>query len=113
MNVIKRLLWKQSSSDENRCGLWRGTEPLKRPTSVTETLQVPVNLGIYPYISTLLPISASLPFTTATTKHSFGALKRMKSYLRSTMTENRLSEPTNLHINRDHKLCYKDVADEL
>jgi 20S proteasome alpha/beta subunit len=49
----------------------------------------------------MLQIFATLPVTTATGGKSFIALKYLKNYLRSTMTEDRLNDLAHLYINRD------------
>lgn len=54
-----------------------------KPETAIETL--PYCLDIVPNAKLLLKIFAALPVTTAT----FSALRRLKTYLRSTMTENR------------------------
>ena len=43
----------------------------------------------YPNIHDLLKIFATLPVSSATAERSFSALKYLKSYLRSTMSEDR------------------------
>ena len=47
-----------------------------------------------------------MPATNAVSEHSFSALRRVKSYLRSTMTQQRLNHLMVLHI-------HKDLTDEL
>jgi len=47
--------------------------------------------GYFPNIRQLLLILAVLPVTTSTSERSFSTLKRIKSYLRTTMGENRLN----------------------
>ncbi|RXM32747.1 52 kDa repressor of the inhibitor of the protein kinase [Acipenser ruthenus] len=45
----------------------------------------------YPNIHCLLKITATIPVTTASAERSFRCLRRLKSYLRSTMGQDRLS----------------------
>ena len=47
-----------------------------------------------------------MPAANAFSEHSFSALRRVKLYLRSTMTQQRLNHLTVLHI-------HKDLTDEL
>jgi hypothetical protein len=61
-------------------------------------------LATYPTISAMLQIFATLPVTTATGGKSFSALKYLKNYLRSIMTEDRLGL-AHLYINRDIELA--------
>ena len=42
-----------------------------------------------------------MPATNATSERSFSALRRVKSYLRSTMGEERLSNLLMLHVHKD------------
>ncbi len=55
-----------------------------------------------------------LPATNATSERSFSALRRIKSYLRSTMTQARLNHLMILHYHQDmcDSLELKAVADE-
>lgn len=53
--------------------------------------------------------------TTATAERTFSVLRRVKSYLRSTMTEERLSGVGMMAVNRERakKIDVNDVIDEL
>jgi hypothetical protein len=67
----------------------------------------PVNLvGMFSEIGTLLRIFITVPISTATAERSFSALRRIKTYLRSTMTQERLNNVMLLH-------CHKDRTDAL
>lgn len=59
----------------------------------------------------LLQIFATLPVTTSTGERSFSALKYIKSYLRSTMSELRLNGLAHLYLNKDIDLNYDAVID--
>ena len=52
----------------------------------------------------LSEIAFTIPITTATAERSFSVLHRIKSYLRSTMSESRLNNIMLLH-------CHKDITD--
>jgi hypothetical protein len=69
----------------------RQTNDTAKPQTAVEGLQVAVGLETYPVILAMLQIFATLPVTTATGERSFSPLKYMKSYLQSTMTEDRLN----------------------
>ena len=56
---------------------------------------------IYPNFSTLYKIYMTLPITSATAERSFSRLKNIKSYLRSTMGEDRLSNLALISIERE------------
>ena len=61
---------------------------------------------------TLLQVFATLPVTTATGERSFSALKLIKTYLRTSMQENRLNALALLYVNNDIKLDYSQVFDQ-
>lgn len=54
-----------------------------------------------PNITVLLHIICTLPVTSSTAERSFSALRRVKTYLRSTMSEDRLNGLASLHIHRE------------
>ena len=56
---------------------------------------------LYPNIHFLLVFLATLPVTTSSAERSFSALKRIKSYCRSTMTEKRLNGLAAAFIHKD------------
>ena len=69
--------------------------------------------SIYPNLSTLYHIFLTLPISSTGAERSFGRLKLIKSYLRSTMTEERLSGLALLSIERQFatELDYDKVID--
>ncbi|KAF0713597.1 52 kDa repressor of the inhibitor of the protein kinase-like [Aphis craccivora] len=69
-----------------------------KPLSVIDTLPHCTNL--LPNIQVLLRLFATLPITSATPERTFSTLKRLKSYLRSTMTEERLNGLALANINK-------------
>lgn len=83
-----------------------------RISDALDTLCRARDLGTYPGITILLHIFITLPVTTATGERSFSSLKFIKSYLRSTMGEERLNGLAHLFINRDIELNYSQVIDE-
>ena len=55
----------------------------------------------------------TLPITTATAERSFRALRRLKTYLWSTMKEDRLSGLALMHIHKhDVSFSAKDIVDD-
>jgi hypothetical protein len=90
----------------------RQPDNVQRPDTVIDSLNIAIELGTYPALSTLLQIFATLPVTTATGERSFSSLKYIKSYLRSTMSEDRLNGLAHLYINRDIPIDYEVVIDE-
>ena len=52
---------------------------------------------------------ATLPVTTSTTERSFSVLRRLKTYLRATMTEDRLNGLALGHIYKDEDVDILEV----
>ena len=63
---------------------------LKRPASPSAAL-LECDPDVFPNIHTLLRIACTLPVTSAENERCNSSLKRLKTYLRSTMGANRLS----------------------
>jgi len=57
--------------------------------------------NLFPNIRTVLRVSAPRPSSTASNERCFSALKRLKTYLRSTMLQDRLSGLAMRHIRHD------------
>ncbi|XP_008184846.1 52 kDa repressor of the inhibitor of the protein kinase-like [Acyrthosiphon pisum] len=68
---------------------------------------------LYPNIYLLLKILCALPVSTTTPERMFSALKRVKTYLRNTMTEDRLNGLSMLAVHRDIKVSPEDVLDDI
>jgi hypothetical protein len=67
------------------------------PTSLCKTLDA-VNPVLYPSIDTILCIMLTMSVTSATAERSFSVLRRLKTYVRSTMNNDRLSSLALIHI---------------
>lgn len=69
---------------------------------------------LYPNLWIALRIGVTLPVTVASAERSFSKLKIIKSYLRSTMSQERLSGLAIMSINHDmgKKICYDDIIDD-
>jgi hypothetical protein len=66
-----------------------------------------------PEIVKLLKIVMTIPVSTCTAERSFSALRRIKTYLRSTMTQQRLNDHMIVHVNREiaDDLDLEEIAD--
>lgn len=66
-----------------------------------------------PNIRTLCQLLCTFPVTTSTAERSFSTLRRLKTYLRSRMTEDRLNGLALMHIHQDiaSKMNPNDVLD--
>lgn len=65
-------------------------------------------------VCTVLKLVLIMPATNATSERSFSALRRVKTYLRNTMGQERLNHLMVLHVHKDitDKLDLKSVANE-
>lgn len=66
----------------------------------------------YPSIKELLKIICVIPVTTCTAERTFSSLRRTKTYLRSTIGEDRLNGYMLLNIHRDIKITPNEVIEE-
>ena len=87
-NEILRWQTKRSHSTE------------EKPVALTETLQH-ANPDLYPNVVTIITILLTMPVSTATRKRSFSTMRRVKTYLLSTMKTERLSALALMHAYRD------------
>ena len=67
---------------------------------------------IFPYIKATLCILCVLPASVATGERSFSALNRLKTWLRSTMSQDRLVGLALLHIHRDIEMNVNNIIDK-
>ena len=65
----------------------------------------------FPNLFTALQILATTPVTTCTCERSVSVLRRLKTYLRNTMTQNRLNCLALLNIHREIELDVNEVID--
>jgi hAT family C-terminal dimerisation region len=56
---------------------------------------------VFGEVSKLLRLFLVIPATSATAERSFSAMRRLKTYLRSTMTAERLNSIMLLHVHKD------------
>ena len=87
-NEILRWQTKRSHSTE------------EKPVALTETLQH-ANPDLYPNVVTIITILLTMPASTATRECSFSTMRRVKTYLLSTMKTGRLSALALMHAYRD------------
>ncbi|KAK3083885.1 hypothetical protein FSP39_004713 [Pinctada imbricata] len=67
-----------------------------KPVSVCDTIKC-TNRHLYPSVFNVLVALLTIPVSTATAERSFSCLKRLKTYLRSTMGQTRLQNLAVLH----------------
>ena len=86
------------------CRMWaKETVP---PLTLTDALKA-CDYRCFPCLNSLLLIYATLPVSTSTGERSFSTLKHLKSYLRTTMGEERLNGLALMYI---HKNVLSDTA---
>lgn len=84
---------------------WTSVEPSSRPSTSTDAL-ISCDNTLYPNLHQLLKILAILPVSTASAERSFSTLRRLKTYLRNSTSENRLVGLALLNIHRN--ICATD-----
>lgn len=67
---------------------------------------------LFPGIHAVMKISATRPSSTAGNERAFSAMKRLKTYMRSTMTTERLNGLAMLHIHQDRQVNIDQVIDQ-
>ncbi|KAF0718392.1 zinc finger MYM-type protein 1-like [Aphis craccivora] len=88
-------------------------------TSVSEKLEAKIDYirqndiqKGFPLITESLKIFLTIPTNTASCERSFSCLKRLKTYLRTTMGQERLSSLANLQIEKNYCIDFDQVIDE-
>ncbi|XP_060845934.1 52 kDa repressor of the inhibitor of the protein kinase-like [Rhopalosiphum padi] len=84
----------------------------KIPNTGLEALDI-CNKDIYPNIYVLLKVLCTLPVTTSSPERMFSTLKRVKTYLRNTMSENLLNGLAMLAIHKNITIDPEEVINEL
>lgn len=98
-------------SQESECLRWKSRwgKVQDLPTTIAETL-LHCHPQEFPNISRAFTTLLTLPITTATAERSFSVLRRLKTYLRSTMKEDRLGGLALMHIHKhDVSLNAEDI----
>ncbi|KAL4154106.1 hypothetical protein QTP88_001939 [Uroleucon formosanum] len=108
----KDLTYTDSSCLRAELHMWRCQwyDKDDKPQSVIDTLPHCTNL--LPNIQVLLRLFGTLPITSATPERTFSTLKRLKSYLRSTMTQERLNGLAIANINKKENLTELEVLQQ-
>ena len=69
-----------------------------------------VDEDVFPSVKTLLHIGCVLPITTCEAERSFSGLRRIKSYMRSTMQEERLTGLALMHLHHSLEIDPKEIV---
>ena len=96
---VELLLWKRK---------WCSTEDADLSTSAVQALAA-CDREFFPNIHTLIRILCTLPITSAECERSFSTLRRLKTYLRSTMSSERESGLALMNINYHRDINIEEV----
>ncbi|KAH7943282.1 hypothetical protein HPB52_007699 [Rhipicephalus sanguineus] len=86
-------------------------EEKNRPACALQALEM-CNRDFFPNIHSLLSILATLPVSTSTPERTFSTLRRLKSYLRNHMNNDRLTGLALLSIHRELQVTPEQVLTE-
>ena len=89
---------------------WANLENESIPSSISDTIRV-TNPISFPNISTALKILAILPVTSCTCERSASSIRLLKTYLRGTMSQERLNGLASLFTHRDIEIDVQKVID--
>ena len=95
------IKWKDQEKDHGLASL---------PITLHHTL--PQTSSMFPNIAVLLKILCTLPVTSCTSERAFSGLKRIKTPLRSTMGNERLSSLSLIYLHRDIAINVDKIIDE-
>ena len=89
---------------------WEGQDAEDRP----ETLRTAIkqcDQDFFPNMYTLLRLGYTLPVTSCENERANSALKKLKSFVRTTMGQERLSSLALMHVHSDLQVDLDDVVD--
>lgn len=89
---------------------WQSVNPGDRPCSAMEAF-LACNGDFYPNLKILLRVFATLPVSTATAERSFSTMKRIKSYIRNSTGDSRLTGLALLSVHRNIPVSPSEVLD--
>ena len=89
--------------------LWKSKEKDRLPSNLLQTLGV-CDSDTFPNIHALLIIGCTLPISSAEAGRSFSLLRRLKTYTRSTMGEERMSDLAAIAIHYEVVIPVEDVC---
>ena len=82
---------------------WKKEDVSTVPSSAIEALCA-CHADIYPNVYILLTVLGTLPVSTATSERSFSAMRRLKTYLRSSIGNERMTGLALLSIHKDRQI---------
>ena len=97
---LELKLWKRKKNE---------VEKEDRPASLTKAIKHCDKLK-FPNVFTLIKIGCTLPPTLAECERNFSAMRRLRTWLRSTMKSDRLSSLAIMNIHMNVEVDYKEAA---
>ncbi|XP_022161304.1 52 kDa repressor of the inhibitor of the protein kinase-like [Myzus persicae] len=68
-----------------------------------------LNKKVFPNLYLMVQVAITLPISSATSERSFSAMRRINTYLRSTMNQDRFSNLSILHIEKDIEIPIEQI----
>ncbi|CAI6372170.1 unnamed protein product [Macrosiphum euphorbiae] len=68
-----------------------------------------LNKKVFPNLYLMVQVAITLPISSATSERSFSAMRRINTYLRSTMNQDRFSNLSILHIEKDIEIKINEI----
>jgi len=90
---------------------WKKEDVSTVPSSAIEALCA-CHADIYPNVYILLTILCTLPVSTATSERSFSTMRRLKTYLRSSIGNERMTGLALLSIDKDHQIDREKIMND-
>jgi len=90
---------------------WKNEDVSTVPSSAIEELCV-CHADIYPNVYILLTILGTLPVSTATSERSFSTKRRLKTYLRSSIGNERMTGLALLSIRKDRQIDREKIMND-
>ena len=89
---------------------WSTTHRGAIPSTLSETLQMTLPMkSSFPNIYAALRVLATVPVTSCECERAISVLRRLKTYLRSTMSEERLNGLALMSFHRYYDIDFEDV----
>lgn len=76
-----------------------------------ETIKNLLAKSVFPSLYKLLQVAMSLPIASATCERSFSAMRKIKTWLRTCMLQDRFNNSSILYIEKDVKIDIENVID--
>ena len=97
------LLWER---------IWKGKNDRREdvPDSIDATLEQ-IDKDAYVNIYTILQILITIPISSASCERSISTLRNLKTYLKSTMVQDRLNGLALMHAHREMELDLEQIID--